>query len=55
MGLKINKKGLEEWIREMRSMPEAWNYMLSRDFEFILNAVSNQECNVNLSLVSTDT
>lgn len=36
-------------------MPEAWNFMLSGDLEFTFNALSNQECNVNLSPLSTDT
>lgn len=55
MELKINKIGLEEWLWEIKSMPEAWNFILSGDLEFTFNVLSNQECNVNLSPLSTDT
>lgn len=53
-GAKNEYIGLEECIWEIRSMLEAWDFTLSRDFEFILNVLSNQEYNVSLSLVSLE-
>lgn len=40
-GVKNEYIGLEECIWEIRLMLEVWDFIFSRDFEFILNVLSN--------------